>query len=396
MSRTDTSVVVVGGGIVGMAVARELAGSGNRVRVVEKETAVAAHQTGRNSGVIHSGLYYKPGSLKARLCVAGADSMKRFAADHGIAYDVPGKLVVATDDRQVGALRELQRRGDANGVPSTWLGPAEARAVEPHVRCVAALHVHSTGRVDYAAVTRTLADLVASQGGEVLLGRQVTWIDETSSGVVVGTDHGDLHADLLVNCAGLHSDRVARLGGLDPGVRIVPFRGEYHELDEAHADLVQGLVYPVPDPDLPFLGVHLTRGLDGTVHAGPNAVLAAAREGYGWTTVSGRDLLETVTWSGFRPLARTYWRTGAAEVARSVSRRRFAAALRRLVPELPTEALRPAPAGVRAQAIDRSGRLVDDFHFARSARQFHVLNAPSPAATASLEIARHVAAELGA
>ena len=396
MSTTGPSVVVIGGGIVGLAVAHELTTAGHHVRVLEKEQTVAAHQTGRNSGVIHSGLYYKPGSLKARLCVAGAASMTQFAREHNVPHDVPGKLVVASDDHQVAVLRELRRRGDANGVPSTWLSAEEARAIEPHVRCVAALHVHSTGRIDYAEVTRKLADLVTARGGEVLLGQQVARITETSSGVLVGTDHDEFRADLLVNCAGLHSDRIARLGGLDPDVRIVPFRGEYYELDEAHTDLVRGLVYPVPDPDLPFLGVHLTRGLDDTVHAGPNAVLAGAREGYTWTTVRGRDLLDTVTWPGFRRLARTYWRTGATEVARSLSRRRFAAALRVLVPDLPTQALRRAPAGVRAQAIDRTGSLVDDFYFSRSPRQFHVLNAPSPAATASLEIARHVVDELAA
>lgn len=396
MSTPGISVIVIGGGIVGLAVAHELTTAGHRVRVVEKEATVAAHQTGRNSGVIHSGLYYRPGSLKARLCVAGAASMKQFAAEHDIAHDVPGKLVVASDHRQVDALRELERRARANGVPATWLTGEQARDIEPHVSCVAALHVHSTGRIDYAEVTRKLADLVAAQGGEVLLGHQVTRITETSSGVLVGTARDELRADVLVNCAGLHSDRIARLGGLDPDVRIVPFRGEYYELDPAHADLVRGLVYPVPDPDLPFLGVHLTRGLDDTVHAGPNAVLAGAREGYSWTTIRGRDLLDTVTWPGFRPLARTYWKTGAAEVARSLSRRRFAAALRVLVPDLPTEALRRAPAGVRAQAIDRAGSLVDDFHFARTPQQVHVLNAPSPAATASLEIAKHIVAELTA
>ena len=396
MSTSGTSVIVIGGGIVGLAVANELTAAGHHVRVLEKETALAAHQTGRNSGVIHSGLYYRPGSLKARLCVAGAASMTEFAADHHIAHDVPGKLVVASDERQVEGLRELERRARANGVPSTWLTAEQAREIEPHVSCVAALRVHTTGRIDYAEVTRALADLVTAHGGEVLLGQQVTRITETSSGVLAATDHDQFHADLLVNCAGLHSDRIARLGGLEPDVRIIPFRGEYYELDEAYADLVRGLVYPVPDPDLPFLGVHLTRGLDGTVHAGPNAVLAGAREGYTWTTLRGRDLLDTATWPGFRPLARTYWKTGAVEVARSLSRRRFATALRALVPGLPTEALRRAPAGVRAQAIDRAGSLVDDFHFARSPRQFHVLNAPSPAATASLEIAKHVVAELTA
>lgn len=386
-------VVVVGAGIVGLAVAHELTGRGHDVTVIEKEDRVAAHQTGRNSGVIHSGLYYRPGSLKARLGVAGAASMIAFAQRHDLPHDVPGKLVVATTERQLPALRELERRAGLNGVPCHLLDADQARAHEPDVACVAALRVASTGRIDYAMVSRRLADLVTVAGGTLHLGHTVTGIHEHASGVTVTTDGTgslEVHADLMVNCAGLHSDRIARIAGLDPGVRIVPFRGEYYELRPDHADLVRGLIYPVPDPSLPFLGVHLTRGIDGTVHAGPNAVLAGAREGYTWRDVRGRDLLDTLTWPGFWPLARRYWRTGAAEAARSVSRERFARELRRLVPAIPTAALSPAPAGVRAQALDRHGQLVDDFHYARTRRQVHVLNAPSPAATASLEIGRHV------
>lgn len=390
-------VVVVGAGIIGLAVAHELTSRGHDVTVIEKEDRVAAHQTGRNSGVIHSGLYYRPGSLKARLGVAGAASMVAFAERHGLPHDVPGKLVVATTQRQLPALRELERRAGLNGVPCQLLGADEARDHEPDVTCVAALRVTSTGRIDYAVVSRRLADLVTAAGGRLHLGHAVTGIHEHASGVTVtteGTGSLEVDADLMVNCAGLHSDRIARIAGLDPGVRIVPFRGEYYELRPDHADLVRGLIYPVPDPTLPFLGVHLTRGIDGTIHAGPNAVLAGAREGYAWRDVRGRDLLETLTWPGFWPLARRYWRTGAAEVARSVSRERFARELRRLVPAVPTSALAPAPAGVRAQALDRHGQLVDDFHYARTSRQVHVLNAPSPAATASLEIGRHVASAL--
>lgn len=396
MSERD-SAVVVGAGIVGLAVAHELTTRGHQVTVLDKEAHVATHQTGHNSGVIHSGLYYKPGGLKARLAVAGAASMRTFAEQHGVPHDVPGKLVIATVEQQLTALRDLQHRAAANGVPCQWLEADEAREHEPAVKCVAALRVTTTGRVDYAAVSRKLADLVVAGGGTIHLGRTVTGIRETATGIEVTCDaQGDLavQGQLLVNCAGLHSDRIARLAGLDPDVRIVPFRGEYYELDAEHAHLVQGLVYPVPNPSLPFLGVHLTRGLDGTVHAGPNAVLAGAREGYTWNTVRGRDLVDTFAWPGFWPLARRYWKTGVGEIARSLSRERFAMELRKLVPTIPTSGLAPAPAGVRAQALDRRGRLIDDFQYTRTHRQVHVLNAPSPAATASLEIARHVADEL--
>ena len=390
-------VVVVGAGIVGLATARELAASGHRVTVLEKEDRVAAHQTGRNSGVIHSGLYYAPGSLKARLGTAGAASMRRFAEEHGLPHRITGKLVVATDPTQLPALAELERRGQANGVPCGRVTPEEAREWEPHVRAVAALRVETTGVVDYRAVSTTLATLLTEAGGEVRLGHEVTGItrDPGPAGRLrVATNRDDLVADRLVNAAGLHSDRVARLAGLVPDVAIVGFRGEYHELRPEHAHLVRGLVYPVPDPALPFLGVHLTRGVDDTVHAGPNAVLALAREGYTWRDLDPGDLAEAARWPGLWRLGRRYWRTGAAEVARSLSGRRFLASLRELVPDLPDDALVPAPAGVRAQALRRDGRLVDDFHVLRLPGQVHVLNAPSPAATAALEIGRHVAAQL--
>jgi L-2-hydroxyglutarate oxidase len=387
-------VVVIGAGIVGLATAHELTGRGYGVTVLDKEPRVAAHQTGRNSGVIHSGLYYAPGSLKARLGVAGAASMLRFAREHGVDVEVGGKLVVATDERQLPALRELVRRGAANGVPCREIGREEAREFEPHVRCVAALRVESTGIVDYRGVSERLAELVGGAGGEVRLGTTVVGIRSHASGVTVETDGGPVEADRLVNCGGLQSDRIARLAGLDPDLQIIPFRGEYYELTERCAHLVRGLIYPVPDPTLPFLGVHLTRGIDGSVHAGPNAVLALAREGYRWRDVRRSDLAETLRWPGLWKLGRRYWRTGASEVARSMSRAAFARSLRELVPDIPTDGLVRAPAGVRAQALRRDGSLVDDFAYARAPRQVHVLNAPSPAATAALEIGRQIVDEI--
>ena len=387
-------VVVAGAGIVGLATAYAIGRAGRRVTVLDKEDRVAAHQSGRNSGVIHSGLYYPPGGLKATLGTAGARSMRDFAREHGVAVDICGKLVVATSADEMPALRRLLSRGLANGVPVRMIDPAEARAYEPHVACVAALHVASTGIVDYRGVCATLARLIAEDGGEVRLGAGVTAVAARRDAVTVTTPAGEVRADRLVNCAGLHSDRLARLAGVDPGVRIIPFRGEYFELTEDQRHLVRGLIYPVPDPALPFLGVHLTRMIDGGVHAGPNAVLALAREGYGWGRIDRRDVADSLRWPGLWRLGRRYWRTGAAEVRRSVSRRRFLADLRRLVPELGDHSLTPAPAGVRAQAVRPDGTLADDFLIVRARRQVHVLNAPSPAATAALEIGRRIAAEL--
>jgi L-2-hydroxyglutarate oxidase len=390
----STHVIVVGAGIVGLATAHELTSRGHRVTVVDKESRVAAHQTGHNSGVVHSGLYYRPGSLKARLGTAGAGSMVDFAQRHGVVVDRCGKLVVATERSQLPALDELLRRGAANGVPCRRVEPDEAREHEPHVASVAAARVDSTAVIDYVGVCVVLADLVRATGGELLLGHEVLDVSTDAAGVRVTTSGGEVRGDRLVNCAGLHSDRVARLAGVDPGVRIVPFRGEYFELAPAARHLVRGLVYPVPDPDLPFLGVHLTRMFDGTVHAGPNAVIALAREGYTWGAIRPRDVADIARWPGTWRLGRRWWRTGIDEVARSLSGQRFLRSLQQLVPELTADDIVPTHAGVRAQAVDRSGALVDDFLLRRAPRQLHVLNAPSPAATAALEIARHLADEL--
>lgn len=389
-----TQVLVVGAGIVGLAVAARLAARGDRVTVVDKESDLARHQTGRNSGVVHSRLYYAPGSRKAATAVAGARSMTAFARRHEIPVRTTGKLVVATDEAELPALARLAERAAANGVPVERLDPAGARRHEPYVRAVAALHVPSTAVIDYLAVCRVLAAQVQSAGGRVLLGERVLAVRTVPGGVQVRTDRADREADVLVACAGLHADRLARAAGLRPAARIVPFRGEYYHLRADAAGLVRSLVYPVPDPRFPFLGVHLTRGVDDRVHAGPNAVLALAREGYTWGTISGTDLVDQATWPGLWRLAAENLRPGAAEVLRSLSRTAFARSLGQLVPALGTDDLEPAPAGVRAQAVRRDGTLVDDFLVQVAPRQVHVLNAPSPAATASLEIARHLVARV--
>lgn len=387
-------IVVAGAGIVGLATAYELTRRGHHVTVLEKETEIARHQTGRNSGVIHSGLYYAPGSLKARLGTAGAASMRDFAVEHGIPVEICGKLVVATSPQQLPALEKLHERGQANGVPVRRVTLSEAKEFEPYVSCVAALRVETTGIVDYVGVCRTLAALIVDGGGRLLTRTEIVGIDARPDGVTVTATDGEHRADRFVNCAGLQSDRLARLAGLEPDVRIVPFRGEYFELKPAYDHLVRGLIYPVPDPTLPFLGVHLTKMINGGVHAGPNAVLALAREGYSWRTVKPKDVADYLRWPGLWRLGKEYWRTGIGEIARSLSHQRFLASLRELVPSLPDDSLTPAPAGVRAQALRRDGTMVDDFAYVRAPRQIHVLNAPSPAATASLEIGRTIADEV--
>jgi L-2-hydroxyglutarate oxidase len=384
--------LVIGGGILGVAVAHRLATTrpDARVTLVEKEPTLACHQTGRNSGVIHAGVYYPPGSLKARLCRAGSRSMVEFCQAHDLPVEVCGKLIVAVAEDELPRLRALHDRASAGGLPVRLIEPAEAREREPHLRCLAALHVASTGITDFGAVTRTLAALAASAGVDVRLRTRVTGVAERPGELIVCTTGGDFPVDLMVNCAGLHADRIAQLAGVRPPVRIVPFRGEYFALRAERRDLVRGLIYPVPDPALPFLGVHLTRGVDGGVHAGPNAVLALSREGYSWGAVSPRDVAGLAAYGGLWRLARRHLRTGLAETARSLSRRRFAAEVARLVPEVAPGDLVPMEAGVRAQAVRPDGSLLDDFLVLTEARQVHVLNAPSPAATSSLEIAKHV------
>jgi (S)-2-hydroxyglutarate dehydrogenase len=397
MERAD--VAVVGGGIVGLATARAILRADPRrsVVVIEKEATVGAHQSGRNSGVIHAGVYYRPGSEKARMCTAGRLSMIEYCREHGIDHAVPGKVVVAADEVDRDRLAELERRCGANGVRTELIGPARLREVEPHVVGVAALHVRDTGIVDYAKVCRSLAEEIEDAGARLHLGSTLLNGREMPTGIVLETSDGPVEARRVVTCAGLHADEVAGAvsgPGVVDGVRVIAFRGEYREIVPARADLVRALVYPVADPAYPFLGVHLTRGIDGTVHVGPNAVLAFAREGYEWRRVDLRHLRETFRFRGFWRFARHNWRFGIQEMARSLSRRRFAAAARRLVPELQRADLVSAPAGVRAQAIGRDGELLDDFVIRRAGRAVHVLNAPSPAATASLEIGATIAAGL--
>ncbi|MDJ1137345.1 L-2-hydroxyglutarate oxidase [Streptomyces iconiensis] len=393
----DRDVLVVGAGIVGLSTAYALtrAAPGTRVTVLEKEPGPARHQTGRNSGVIHSGIYYAPGSLKARFAVQGAAEMVKFCAEHGIPHEVTGKLIVATEREELPRLHALIQRGRQHGIPVRELGPAQIAEREPHVSGLAAIHVGTTGVCDYGAVARQLARLAEDAGAEVRYGAQgtVTAVDRRPGrGVAVRTADGRvLRARALINCAGLHCDSVARLAGDPAPARVLPFRGEYFELVPSREHLVRGLVYPVPDPAFPFLGVHLTRGVDGGVHLGPNAVPALAREGYTWPVISGSDLGGLLTYPGTWHIARRHWRYGAGELRRSLSKSAFTSAVRRLLPDVTEADLRPAPAGVRAQAVLRDGSLVDDFLFAEGPHTVHVLNAPSPAATASLPIGREIA-----
>jgi L-2-hydroxyglutarate oxidase len=386
------NVVVIGGGILGLAVAWELTRRGINVTVLEKEDRWAAHQTGHNSNVVHAGLYYKPGSFKARMSTAGNRSIVDFARRYGVPVKVCGKLVVATSKAELPALKVLAERAEANGVPAKMISPSEAAAYEPEVACVGALRVESTGIIDFPAVCAVIVKLLDEAGADLRLTTPALGIRAGSTGgVEVATGGGVIRGDALVNCAGLHSDRIARLARLTPSAQIVPFRGEYYELRPERRHLVRGLIYPVPDASLPFLGVHLTRMLDGSVHAGPNAVLALSREGYGWGDISTKDLAEVVRFPGIWKLARKYaFPIGLDEVRRSFSRRRFAASLARLVPAVRPEDIVRHGSGVRAQAMLRSGALADDFLIEFAPNQVHVLNAPSPAATSALEIAKYV------
>jgi L-2-hydroxyglutarate oxidase len=391
MGSNSDRAVVIGGGIVGMATALAMAERGVPPIVLEAEDRLAAHQTGHNSGVIHSGLYYKPGSVKARTCRAGLEAMYRFCAEEGVLHRRCGKLVVAVHKNEMPRLAALEERGRANGVTLRRLGPEEIREHEPEVPGIAGLWVEETGVVNYALVTEAMGKRLTRLGGEVRTGHRVLAIRRMGEMVFVETNRGDFGTSRLVNCAGLQSDRVARLAGVEPGVRIVPFRGEYFVIRAKRAGLVRGLIYPVPDPALPFLGVHFTRGIDDVVEAGPNAVLALKREGYTWGDVSLRDVMDWASFPGFWRMARSQWRSGAAEIARSLSRARFLESLRMLLPALNDLDIERGGSGVRAQAVSMDGRLVDDFHIQSAPGMVHVLNAPSPAATASLAIGREVA-----
>jgi len=394
MSDEVYDIAVIGGGIVGLATANALldARPGARLTVLEAEDRFAAHQTGHNSGVIHSGLYYKPGSMKARYCVEGREAMYRFCEQHSIAHERCGKIVVATDESEFPRLQELYNRGEANGLKGIrWLTAEEIRQYEPHASGLRGLHVPETGIVDYKAVAGRLARLAQDRGCTMKVGSRVVGFRNVAGRMVLQTHGDEIQCKALVNCGGLQSDRVARLCGVDPGVRIVPFRGEYYELIASRQFLVKNLIYPVPDPTFPFLGVHFTRMVGGGVEAGPNAVLAFKREGYRKTDFKIKDMTDTLGYGGFWKMAGRCWKTGVGEMWRSFSKHAFVKALQRLLPELRDEDVKPGGSGVRAQAMDPSGKLLDDFHVVRAPRMIHVLNAPSPAATSSLRIGKAIA-----
>lgn len=394
MTTPQADAVVIGGGIVGLASALAILGSrpGASLVVLEKEPTLAAHQTGRNSGVIHAGLYYKPGSVKARSCARGRGLLERFCEEHGVPFERCGKVVVATSDAEVPRLDELERRGRANGLAGIRrIGVEELKEKEPHCAGVAALHVPETGIVDYRLVAAAYVREIERRGGTVRTGTRVEGIARDGGRVIVKSTGGDVSARAVVSCAGLESDRIARMAGLPVDVAIIPFRGEYWMLSPQRSHLVRHLIYPVPDPTFPFLGVHFTRRIGGGIEAGPNAVLALRREGYTRTSVSARDVWDELRWPGFWKMARKHWRAGLHEQYRSLSRRAFAKACAALVPEITENDLTPGGAGVRAQAVARSGALLDDFSFVEGERMVHVVNAPSPAATASLAIGEEIA-----
>ncbi len=386
--------LIAGGGIVGLATAWRLTqqAPGARVLVLEKEAAVARHQSGRNSGVIHSGIYYAPGTAKARLCRTGYHQLLDFANAHGIAHDVCGKVIVATSDAELPRLQALEERAALNGLPRVRrLDRDGLRDVEPEAAGLAALHVPETGIIDYVAVCRQLVTLIEAAGGAVATGRRVSRLEQDDGARIVTAGRERYATRYFINCAGQHSDRVARLDHLAPALRITPFRGEYYVFKPGAPTLVRNLIYPVPDPAFPFLGVHFTRMVHGGVECGPNAVLALGREAYGRFTVNPGDAFETLRYGGFRRLAAAHWRMGLGELHRSLFKGAFVSALQKLVPRVRADMLEPRAAGIRAQAVRPDGSLVDDFAFAEGERSLHVLNAPSPAATAALAIGQEIA-----
>jgi L-2-hydroxyglutarate oxidase len=385
---------IVGGGIVGLSTAMAL---GQRypnaqILLLEKESQWAFHQTGNNSGVIHSGIYYKPGSFKAKFCRDGAQSMVKFCREHNLDHDVCGKVIVATESEELPLLENLYQRGLQNGIKVDKITPEQVKEIEPHVACLEAIRVYSTGIANYKQVCQKYAELAQAQGAELRLNTKVETLTKTKDGYAIATNTGTFNAKFLINCAGLHSDRVAKLAGANPGAKIVPFRGEYYELKPEKRYLVKHLIYPVPNPNFPFLGVHFTRMADGTIHAGPNAVLSLKREGYHKTDFDLRDFVEVMTYPGFWKLATKHADQGIQEVIRSVFKSEFVRSLQRLIPEVQSDDLIPTHAGVRAQALMADGKLVDDFLIVEDENALHVCNAPSPAATSSLEIGKAIAA----
>jgi (S)-2-hydroxyglutarate dehydrogenase len=387
---------IIGGGIVGLATAMLLSrrSPAARILLLEKEQHPSAHQSGRNSGVIHSGIYYKPGSYKARFAQAGASSMVEFCREHGIPHQVCGKVIVATREKELAGLESLFQRGRQNGLSVSKISAQEVNEIEPHVRCLAGIRVPTTGITNYRQVSQKYLELFQQQGGEVKFGNEVRHITNRGGTHLIETTAGEYEAGFLVSCAGLHSDRVALLAGANPAAKIIPFRGEYYELATSKRHLVKTLIYPVPNPDFPFLGVHFTKMIDGSVHAGPNAVLAFKREGYKKTDFDLRDFCETLGFGGFWKLASKNFREGMKEMYRSWVKDAFVHSLQQLIPEIRSDDLIPCKAGVRAQALLNDGNLVDDFLMIRGHNALHVCNAPSPGATASLEIARAVVAQI--
>lgn len=392
-------MAIIGAGIIGLATGMRLLEKfpGLKVAILEKEDMIAVHQTGHNSGVIHSGLYYRPGSLKADLCHAGRAELIAFCLDRNIKHEICGKVVIATLDEQLPALAELFRRGSENGIDGLQvIGPGEVKELEPFARCIRGIWVPGSGIVDFRHVAKAYAEVFGANGGELFLGAKVQKVRNLDSQTLrIETSRGPFQSRALINCAGLYSDRVARLCGMPPSYRIVPFRGEFYKIKQGSAYLVKNLIYPVPDPGFPFLGVHFTRTIGGYVVAGPNAVLAFAREGYTRARISPLELWETLSYGGFWSLVRKHWRSGIGEMMRSFSLALLARSLRELVPAVSRSDLEPGGAGVRAQALGRDGSLLDDFAIQQTERMIHLLNAPSPAATSSLAIAGHIVGMAG-
>lgn len=390
----QNDVVIIGGGIVGLASAWNILkeNPGLKVAILEKEAQLAAHQTGHNSGVIHSGIYYKPGSLKAQNCIGGYHMLLDFCREHGIMFDLCGKLIVATDAWELPLLDNLYKRGLENRLDKISMVEQERlKEFEPHMRGIRAIHVPYTGIIDYTDVSLKLAELIEQMGGRIYTSQQAKDIRVKTDGVEVVTDYGVHSAKLMVNCAGLYCDKIAEMAGEKPDTRIIPFRGEYFMLKPEKRGLVRNLIYPVPDPNFPFLGVHFTRMIDGGIEAGPNAVFAFKREGYEKADVDLVELFESLTWPGFQKVATKFWKTGMGEFYRSFSKTAFTKALQKFIPEVQEDDLVPAEAGVRAQACDRTGGLLDDFKIIENNRAIHILNAPSPAATSSLSIGQTIA-----
>jgi (S)-2-hydroxyglutarate dehydrogenase len=384
--------IIIGGGIVGLATGYALTNQqpNSKILILEKEPSLAAHQTGRNSGVIHSGIYYKPDSLKARFAKEGGKKLIKYCEENSIQYDICGKLIVATEEYELIELNKLYDRGIQNGLKIQLIDKDELKELEPHANGISAIKVPMAGIVNYKQISESLADKITARGGEIKVSTKVVDIKEKNEEIEVETDKGSFKAKYLINCAGLFSDRITKMAGMDPKMKIVPFRGEYFKLKESKSYLVKNLIYPVPDPQFPFLGVHLTRMINGEIHVGPNAVLAFKREGYKKTDLDINDLLETLSYPAFWKIARKHLRYGLSEMHRSISKNKFLESLQRLVPEVNLEDLVKTEAGVRAQALTYDGKLVDDFIILKSKRSIHVCNAPSPAATASLAIGEEI------